>query len=284
MRAFRTASAIGLMAVLAATVTAAPAFAGPGLGPDITGSANGRAKIKIAADSFQAQGDLVSEADLTATLLGDGDVLVLRKDFKATKTADGIRVVTPDASKLSSRSDSAGTSVTAATAGSWTLLSSRCFGALFRGVSHMDACYKTYKMASDGDGSKDYWRLDWKATMFAEGRTLDWGWIHADRDAGPALSFVDWSPDADVWQGCGSYGLSISVAGVGGGFSATFCELNDISKSAGGTVGWFKDYWDWNVAVPIRDRDRSVAMLVGASSPQGTGTPTWGLSWNFAAH
>ena len=48
--------------------------------------------------------------------------------------------------------------------------------------------------------------------MFSEGRTLDWGWVAADRDAGPALSFVDWSPDADVSQGCGNYALRISVA------------------------------------------------------------------------
>jgi hypothetical protein len=139
-------------------------------------------------------------------------------------------------------------------------------------------------MASDGDATKDYWRLDLYATMFAEGRTLDWGWVTGDRDAGPALSFVDWSPDADVWQSCAAFGLSISVAGVGGGFSSTFCELNNISKSAGAGVGWFKDYRDWGSSISVRDRDRKVAILIGASSAQGTGTPTWGLSWNFAAH
>lgn len=67
-------------------------------------------------------------------------------------------------------------------------------------------------------------------------------------------------------------------------FGATFCELNNISKSAGAAVGWFKDYWDWNVALPVPDRDRSVAIEIGASSTQGGSSPVRGLSWNFGAH
>lgn len=278
IRTARRSLALALMLVLVAAIGAAPTGAGNGVGEDISRTADGTLKIKAAAASFAAQGSAVAESDLVATRLTDGDVLVSRRDFNVTKTEDGYRTVTPKSG------DGDGPSGPIALSASWTLLGSQCFAALFRGVAHMDTCYRRYKMAGDGDAAKDYWRLDLYATMFAEGRTLDWGWVAGDRDAGPALSFVDWSPAADVWQGCGQYNLSITVAGFGAGFGATFCELNNISKSAGAAVGWFKDYWDWNVALPVRDRDRSVAIEIGASSTQGGGSPVWGLSWNFAAH
>jgi len=278
VRLARAVFALGLLLMLVASTVVAPVAAGNGV--DITNTSEGRAKIKASAASFNAQGSSVSEADLVALKQDDGAILVVRKGYQVIKTVDGYRTVTPGGTSKSG-SQLQGTS--ALTAASWSLLGSACYAALWRGAAHMDACHRRYKMASDGDATKDYWRIDLYATMFAEGRYLDWGWVAADRDAGPALSFVDWSPDADIAQACGSYGLNITVVGVGGGFTTTFCELNNISKSAGATVGWFKDYWDWDGGIAHRDRDRRVALEVGASSTQGTGTPTWGLSWNFSA-
>jgi hypothetical protein len=270
-----------LALLLASTLGAPIANAGTSSAGDITNTPIGKQKIRVTASSFAAQGAPTAEQDLVATQLEDGAILVLRKGFDITAAADGYRVTTPGDS-LASPLDA----VDAVAAGAyWSIISTNCFAALFRGAAHMDTCYRHYKMVSDGDGSKDYWRLDLYGTMFAEGRTLDWGWVAADRDAGPALNFVDWSPDVDVEQACASFGLSISVVGVGGGFSSTFCELNDISKSAGATVGWFKDRWSWGTKwTPTRDRDRKAAIEIGASSSQGAGTPVWGLSWDFAAH
>ena len=279
MRRAQRILVLGSIVVLAIGVLPGTAGAAGPRGSDISRTSEGLDAMQAAADSFRAQGSTVAVEDLTATRTDDGGVLVLRKGFSVTRTEDGYRVVTPRTDDNVNKSG-----VTALAGASWTLLGSQCFAALFRGASHMDTCYKRYKMAADGDAGKDYWRLDLYGTMFSEGRTLDWGWVAGDRDAGPALSFVDFSPDADVWQNCANYALSISVAGIGGGFGATFCELNNISKSAGPAVGWFKDYWDWNIAIPTRNRDRKVAIIIGASSTQGTGSPTWGLSWNFAAH
>lgn len=266
------------MLMLVAVMGAAPAGAGSGVGSDISRTTEGKDRIKKIAESFTAYGNPTAEGDLVATKLADGDVLVTKKGFSVTKTADGYRTTTPKSG------DGDGFGGPVPLAASWDLLGTQCFAALFRGVAHMDACYRRYKLVGENDGAKDYWRLDLYATMFSEGSTLDWGWVTGDQDAGPALNFVDFSPDADVWQGCANYALSISVAGVGGGFGATFCELNDISKSAGPAVGWFKDQWSWNIAVPTANRDRKVAIEIGASSTQGGGSPTWGLSWNFAAH
>lgn len=278
MRSCRRTIAVVLALLVVGVAGPAPVQGAGALGSDVSKTTEGRQRIDETVASFGAQGTYLAAADLTATRLAGGDVLVLDKRYGAEFVNGGYRVTTPKTD------DAAASGPVALVAATWTLLGSQCFAALFRGAAHMDACYKRYKMSSDGDATKDYWRLDLYATMFAEGRTLDWGWVAGDRDAGPALSFVDWSPDADVWQGCGNYSLSISVAGIGGGFGATFCELNNISKSTGPVVGWFKDYWDWNIAVPTRDRDRSAAIIIGASSTQGGGSPTWGLSWNFAAH
>jgi len=269
---------------LLTTIAAAPAGAA---GSDISNTRVGKDKIAKTAASFEAQGSPVAKGELVATTTSDGAILVTRKGTKVEETADGFRTLTAEDGSSGTQVQplvaSSGTQVQALAA-SWSLIGSKCFAALWRGAAHMDTCYRLYKMASDGNATKDYWRLDLYGTMFAEGRTLDWGRIHADRDAGPALSFVDWSPDSDLTQGCQVYNLSVTVAGFGAGFGKTFCEFINISKSAGGTVGWFQVEWNWGNQAILRDRDRSVAMIIGTSSTQGAGSPTFGVSWNFAAH
>lgn len=264
------------VAILPGTMTAASPT-----GQDITKTPDGQAKIDAAIASFDSIGTAPSRADLVARRFSDGSVLVLLRGLTLGRQPDGsFRVTTSE--ELDRK---AGDQVAALAAdGPWTILGSACFAALFKGAAHMDTCYRRYKLSNDGDAGKDYWRIDLYATMFAEGRTLDWGWVAADRDAGPALSFVDWAPDSDVRQNCANFGLSISVRGIGAGYNRTFCELNDISKSAGPAVGWFKDRWSWDDWVPVPNRDRAVGLIIGASSTQNTGSPTWGLSWDFAAH
>lgn len=247
---------------------------------DITSTPTGRDRIATAVASFAAQGSQRDKKDFVASQLADGKILVIDRTFNVEATDSGIRVTsgaTTDATTTSS------TDVTALTAASWSQIRSGCFAALFDGASHFDVCHKQFKMLSDGDGSKDFWRVDFYGTMFAEGRQLNWGWIAVDRDAGPSLSFVDWAPDADYDSNCGSVSLGLSVAGFGISQGGTFCELVDISKSAGASVGWFKEQWSWGNHEHVKDRDRSVKMLVGFSSTQGAGTPVFGLSWSFDA-
>ncbi len=282
MRTTRRLLVMGSMLALLTTAGPVSAGAAKELGTDITATVEGQANIQTAVESFEAQGSAAAVEDFVAKRLPDGAVLVVAKGLTVGLTAagDGYRVAPPapkDGGVTKTR-------IVALATGSWTLTGSQCFAALFRGASHMDTCYRGYKMSTDGDATKDYWRLDLYATMFAEGRTLDWGWVAADQDAGPAMQFVDWSPDADVRQNCATFGLSISVLGVGGGYNRTFCELNNISKSAGAALGWFKDEWSWDGWIPVQDRDRAVGIQIGTSTTQGGGSPTWGLSWNFASH
>ncbi len=174
----------------------------------------------------------------------------------------------------------------AAAAPYWSAPSTHCYGSLFRGAAHMDTCYRIYTMVNDGSTTWDYKRLDFFATMFAEGKILQWGWISAVQQAGPVMYWVDWSPDVDIDQNCGSFGLSVSVLGVGGGFSKTFCELNNITKGASsqGYFVSFKDYWNWGNGISQKDRDRSVAMELGHKYATNSGPVSYGLSWNFAIY
>jgi hypothetical protein len=148
----------------------------------------------------------------------------------------------------------------------------------------MDTCYRLYDMVNDGSSTWNYKRLDFFATMWAEGKILQWGWISAVQQAGPVLYWVDWSPDSDTDRSCGSFGLSISVLGIGAGFDKTFCEVNNVTKGASsdGSFVSFKDLWDWGGSISQRDKDRSVAMELGHKYRTNLGGVTYGLSWNFA--
>jgi len=230
-------------------------------------------------------GALVSARDLVATQYADGAVMVALRDVTVTDSrsaGQGFRISLPTQPDAMSASRVAPLSLDAAPY--WGMIGQNCFASLFRGVSHMDACYKLYKMYDDGIPSYDYWRLDWYATIFTASsyNTLYWGRIHADQDGGPTMSWVDWSLDQDYDGPCTTLGLSITVAGVGGGFSKTLCELQDISKNAGTTFGYFQDYWSWGDSIPQAGRDKALAMLLGTRTPQNTGWPVWGLSWDFA--
>lgn len=164
----------------------------------------------------------------------------------------------------------------------WSQVGSNCYSALYRGSSYMDTCYRMYWMANDGSSQYDYWRLDLYATMSAAGRILDWGSIHADQDGGPQMSFVDWSPNGDQEISCQPISLSVTVLGVGAGYGYTQCELWDITKTAGSTLGSFQNRWSWGTRLPLRGADRGVALELGTRSTPGT--VVWGLSWDFAAH
>jgi hypothetical protein len=151
------------------------------------------------------------------------------------------------------------------------------------GGSFFDACYKMWKMINDNVAGKEYWRLDWKGTMFTgPGRTLDWGWLTADQDAGPAQTFVDWSPTGDETGACNVETLSVEVLGAGAAWNYQRCEKWDISKSAGGAMGWFKNQWSWGAFPPQLETDRGVALEIANFG--NNGQITYGISWNFADH
>lgn len=161
----------------------------------------------------------------------------------------------------------------------WAPAGDDCF-VQFRGPAHFDTCYKYFKMANDGSSTIDYWQVRLYGTMFAEGKKLKWGWLAVDQDAGPAQSFVDWDPTSDTDLGCQTTSLGVSVLGVGASYGYTQCEEWNISKSAGAAMGYFKNYWDWGIKMPLLDRDRGVALIIGTKGSPGS--PTFGLSWDFA--
>lgn len=281
MKLKREMASIGVAAALLIASTPAAGAAGV---RDITATVTGRDRVATTAASWAAQGVQVAPTDLVATQYTDGTILVARRgaSIRDDRTSGGglhasvaAEPGTPTTAEMAPAS--------VASAPYWNPTAQDCFASLFRGVSHMDACYTTYKMLNETLAGT-FWRLDWRATMFtaSTNRNLDWGWIHADQDAGPAMSWVDWSPDVDYDQGCSTFGLSVSVAGVGGGFSSTFCESIDISKTSGTTLGWFKTAWNWGGRLPSRGVDRKVAMVLGTKTTL-SGTPVWGLSWDFAA-
>jgi hypothetical protein len=277
---------ISLLSLALLFPAAAVAVQGPDQ-VDLTGTEQGIVLASAAAARFSAAGHPTKAADLVVTRYADGSMTVGKRgtSFRDLRAAgDGWQVsVAPDA--LASESDPATTSTaTIAAAPYWAPSGDGCFASLFRGTAHFDTCYGIFKMANDGSSTYDYWRVDFNGTMFAEGRKLKWGWIAVDRDAGPAQSFTTngWSPVQDITHTCQAIGVGVTVLGVGASHTYTQCESWNISKSSGSTLGYFKNEWSWGNSLPLVDRDRAVALMIGT---RGTpGSPTFGLSWDFAIY
>jgi hypothetical protein len=150
----------------------------------------------------------------------------------------------------------------------------------------MYTCYQAWRKINDGSTTYDYKMLDMYATMFSgDTKTVDWGWIAADRDAGPALTYVSFDPPADDYKSsCISEGLGLSGPFAGVSYSSEWCENWNISKSAGTTLGYFKNEWTWGNRSPLKGKDRNVAFKLGVRNAQSGGSVTWGLSWNYSYH
>jgi hypothetical protein len=249
-------------------------------GVDITTSPEGQQRIREAVVQLESLGHPRESSRLGATLYAGGDIIVGPKELAATdlrSTGEGYRArVTPGPSEILL----AGPLTSASPY--WSFVGDNCW-ILWRSTSHYDVCYRMYKMVNDGVTGKEYWRVDWYGTMFTgTGRTLDWGDLHIDQDAGPVQSFVDWDPTGDASGACQSETLNVTVLGVGGSWTHQHCELWDISKSGTTTLGYFKNKWSWGGLTPQRDRDRGVALVIATKG--NNGWPTYGLSWNFAEH
>lgn len=275
-RSFGNAFTAGVcLALLLSASAGAKAPPGP---TNITATEQGQRLIDSTAARFSAGGHATAPSDLEAMRLADGSVLVTRRGTDvedSTASGGGVRATVPQPEEFLAAEPMA-----VLAAAYWQRQADDCFASLFRGTAHFDTCYRIYKMINDGVAGKEYWRLDFYGTMFAEGRKLAWGWIAADQDAGPAQSFTDWSPDSDTQSNCQQTTVGITVLGVGATYGYQQCELWNISKSSGTLLGYFKNYWDWGISMPLVDRDRGIAMMIGTKGNDGW--PTYGLSWNFA--
>ena len=279
---FKRAIAAATTLLLAASLPSAAAASGP---VDVTSTAQGQVEISQAVAQFKTAGHNISASDLVATEFPDGTTVIARRGLKAADLRGGgggfrltAAALTPSGT-LALRSVN---SVVVAAAPYWAPSGDGCFASLMRGPAHFDVCYGIYKMANDGSSTYDYWRVDLNGTMFAEGKKLKWGWIAVDRDAGPGQSFTTngWSPAQDEDHTCASTSLGISVLGVGASYGYTQCESWNITKTSGSALGSFKNYWNWGTRLPLVDRDRGVALMIGTRGSPGT--PTFGLSWDFA--
>jgi hypothetical protein len=280
------------LVILGIAVSGGPAIAAtpvsdPPAKVDITATADGQHFIHDTAERFTKSGYPTDPATLAAYRLADDAVVVApRASVVADERASGGGIHVSVSLAPGNRSEPQNGSISPMVIG-WQRSGGGCYGSLYRGASHMDTCSTLYWMADDCDSANNYWRADLTSTMFAAGQTLSWGWIAADQDAGPQMYFAganSWSPAQDLNLSCQTVGLSVTVLGIGGGFSTMACESWDISKSAGTALGYFKNQWSWGSFLPGKNIDRQVALEIATSSAQSGGNVTFGFSWDFAAY
>ena len=238
---------------------------------DISSSAEGASAIASTARHSADAGRAVYTRGLRALRVADGSVFVLSTGASLRKDGSGV-----DVTALTTAVAPMGI----AAAPYWSPVGDNCFSHM-RGSAEFFACYDMFKMIGETQPG-DYWRLDFAGTMFANGTKLKSGWMAVDQDAGPLQSWTAFSPPNDGDQNCGTIGVGITVLGVGASHTYTRCEVWDITKSTGTTMGYFKNAWNWGTKLPLLDADRSLALMIGTKG--ATGSPTYGLSWDFTLY
>lgn len=280
--------------VLAACLvpTAAVNADGPNV-TDISGTSRGRQAVADAGRLFAAQGVTIGtdrlrvhqiEQDLivvpdTVTLSSATVARVRRGDRTALENVVQLLVGSGAASPDEAITASAGALLAAAPY--WQEKERGCFAWLRKGGSFMAPCYYIHKLVNDGDGSRDYYTLKYKATVgtdrFGSGN-YD-AWIESIRTSGSYRQYwYDWEPGADVSGNCGETSLSFAVKGVMATFSATRCERWDMTLWQ--DAGHFRNKWNCDCWIPVA-QDRQVAFQIGVATDQSR-TPLWTVSAGFS--
>lgn len=223
---------------------------------DITQTATGRALARAVAARL---GTTASE------------LVVLRDAWGITvgPRAASYAVVAGAAVPLSRASSTQASTVAAAP--SWSYVAGQCFSRLSDGFAWIDHCYVLYRLAGDGDGTRDWFALNHYATMQPN---APWVMNAAEIGSQPVgatpQTWVDWAPRGDLAGPCHQIlvGISAPVGGIAD--TATQCEIWTIAKSPAG--GRFAVRWDGR---GMR-RSRELAMEISVSVPQGA-WPVWAL-------
>ena len=105
-------------------------------------------------------------------------------------------------------------------------------------------------------------------------------WLAAQRSGGGVQAWEDWDPRSDRNVGnCSSVNVGVDFLAALS-FTATQCELWDITKYA--EAGRFQNKWSCGCIFPFgADGEREVAYMIEVSVPQGQGA-VWTLSAGFS--
>jgi hypothetical protein len=270
-----TAALMMIAAVTPTMVGAAHARALPRGVSDISSTSQGERLIKEAKERFAAhgaKGELKAIKDHAGILIAPaGSPLVAtRLTLDNGKTGTVMVPATASGSESNDAAAAQTGTVAALAAPSWNFQISQCFARINDTWSYMDHCYQLYKMANDGDGTKDYFALRHFATLGANPPwVMNWGLIRAYRLNGtPAQTWVDWSPKADYNDSCRTFNGSITVKGVGLGFSFDECGLVDMTKQ-NPAVDYQLMYFH-----PGERADRELTFEIAVSVAQGA-WPQW---------
>ena len=299
MTGTRTRGAVLLALAIGTVGLTGSAQAGrPNPGPrDITSTVRGQELARIAAARFEARSELTDATDLRVVQFGDGSHVVypswLAVPVASTiATADGghdfVTTVDVGSGPLVASADppkvaSAGGTLAA---GPYAILwSHACFARLENSNGWFDTCFKVWKAGNDGNGSFDYFTLDFYGTASNKDRFLCCliynAWLEATKSGATTQNWFDWSPRGDRTGTCASFTLSVELKIVTVSDAVTMCEKWQPTKYA--DAGHFKMTWDCGCVIGFGvDGAREVAFLQTVFVAQGR-VPTWTLSAGFHA-
>ncbi|HET9345043.1 MAG TPA: hypothetical protein VFO05_05005 [Candidatus Limnocylindrales bacterium] len=270
----------------------------PNPGPtDITSTVRGQQLARTAAARFEARSEPTDQADLRVLRVDDGDYVVypswLPVPVASTiATADGGHdfVTTVDVGSAAVLASTDGPRVahargTVAAGPTAILWSHGCFARLENSNGWFDTCFKIWKAGNDGNGTNDYFTLDFYGTASNKDRFLCCliynAWLEAKKSGTTTQRWFDWSPRGDRTGGCASVTLSVELKIVSVSDTVTMCEKWQPTKFS--EAGHFKMTWDCGCVIGFGvDGAREVAFLQTVYVAQGR-VPTWTLIAGFHA-
>ena len=295
----RTRGAVLLALAIGAVGLTGPAQAGrPNPGPrDITSTIRGQELARTAAVRFEAQSEPTDQAELRVVQIAAGDYVVypswLSTPVASTiATADGGHDFVTSVDVGSARAFGSVDGPRVASAGGAVaagpiaiLWSHGCFARLENSNGWFDTCFKVWKAGNDGNGTYDYFTLDFYGTASNKDKILCCliynAWVEAKKSGTTSQNWFDWSPRGDRTGGCASFTLSVELKIVSVSDTVTMCEKWQPTKFA--EAGHFKLKWDCGCLIGFGvDGAREVAFLQTVYVSQGR-VPTWTLSAGFHA-
>lgn len=278
------------MLVIAAIVPSA-AGASPGAEPvEVTATTTGRALAATVAARHSSLGVRTTAADLRVWEIGAeyiiGPRLPDNLKTKVSMSAGGATRIEMSYDVGVPRALGAPKKVSGVLAAdpSWRWLDQACFSRMGSELhGFLDSCFALHRLVNESN-PRDYYKLEQYGTLGAGLFTKMYdGWVSAAKamPGSSAMSWVDWSPRANVVGACQQLNLQVQALGVNFTSPAFFCENNIPTKYA--APGSFRMTWSCGCILPWGQpypNTRELKYLQAVSVANG-GSVRWTLSAGY---
>jgi hypothetical protein len=265
--------AVFVIASLPVSVSAAQPSGLPHGASDITKTTQGarlikEAKARPAFRGFSGEFKAIKDEAGITIAPADAQLVPMTVTLESGASATALVPITAPAPNLKVAASADAQALTASP--TWNFQLQQCFARISDTWSYIDHCYALYKMANDGDATRDYFALQHYSTAGPNSPwVLNWAKIQGVA-FGPAQTWMDWSPKADFNGNCQTVNLGVTVKAVGLTLAVDRCDIWDMTKQ-NPAVNYNIVYFS-----PGQRNDRELSFEIAVSVAQGA-WPQWSI-------